>query len=494
MKIIKTGQPARDAIKKGIDTVADCVKVTLGPNGKNAILGRRDISPIITNDGVSIARNIVLEDEIEELGAMVVKEASTLADNQAGDGTTTTTVILQSLIGELFERMKDDGSIVAKKVDTIKLKKDVDTACEVVVSELRKRAKSINKKDIYDVAIISAEYDWLAKIITEVFEEVGKDGHVSVEEGVSNSFEISKGIEIPSGYHSEYYINSEDRLCVIEDAPVLVTNQPLEIGAVIPVIEALIAQKKNSILLIAPDFSQDMLNRLTTTKVNSDFVAVALKLPTFDKTDLLMDIATLTEAKFLDKNVFTKYDELVKSITLDNLGFIKKAVVGDSKTMLLGGKGDTKKRVAELKKYRDTLSSVFDKDNIDKRIAYLSGGIATIKIHAKSDFEKSYFKLKAEDAVNAVQNALNEGVVKGGGLALKEIAEQLEQNMLTKAIQSPYNQIQTNTGGIEIGEKVIDPVAVTISAVQNACSLAGMVLTTEVAIAYKNEPENKDED
>lgn len=495
MKIIKHGHEARKALKTGLDKVADCVKVTLGPSGRNAVLGRQGISPLFTNDGVSIARNIELEDEIEELGAMMVKEASTLADIKGGDGTTTTTVLLQAITTEVFKKLEDNGSLVAKKVDTIKLKKEIDAACELVSAKLREKAKPITKKDIYDVALVSVEYDWLAKIVTEVFEKVGKDGYVTVEEGVRTEYEVYNGLEIPAGWSSEYFINNDNRECVIGNAHILVTNQRLENPLdVVPVISELTEKNIKELVIIAPEFSRDLLNRLVTTKLNAGVSVVALKLPTFDKDDVLIDIATLTEAKFLDKNTFAKYDDFKKELTSFSLGKVEKAVIGEGKTVFIGGKGNTKNRVKELKKQYEESLSEFDKDKIEKRIAYLSGGIAIIKIGGDSDSEKTYYKLKLEDAVNAVQKALKDGVVRGGGLALKEISEELEPNILSEALRAPYEQIQLNSGGMEIGERVFDPVAVTESSLKSACSLAGMLITTEVAVAYKNKKEDESED
>lgn len=497
MKILATGQPAREAIKRGIDTIADCVKVTLGPSGRNAVLGRQDITPIITNDGVTIARNIILDDEIEELGAMIVKEASSLTDREAGDGTTTTTVLLQAIVNEAFEKIKDNGSLIKGKVDTIKLKKDIDIACEQVVEALKLRSKPISIKDIYKVALISVEYEWLAKLIADMFKEIGVDGYVSVEEGIKTGYTVSKGIELNAGFQSEYFINTDDGQCVLENPSVFVTNQKLEIPDVTKIIKSLEGKTVTNLILIAPDMSREVLNALVATKINAGFNAVAIKLPTFDKNDLLIDVATLTEATFMDKGTFTKYEDYVDAIKFEVLGTVDKAIITNAKTVLIGGNGDTKKRVADIKKRIAETESVFDKDMLEKRVAFLSGGIANFKISADSDFEKTYLRLKVEDAINAVQYALKDGVVRGGGVTLKEVSEELPENILTKALKAPYEQIQLNSGGIEIGEDVVDPVKVTISAVKSACSLAGMVITTEVAVAHKkkkNGLEDKNED
>ena len=496
-KIIKTGQDAREALRIGINKVADCVKVTLGPSGKNAVLGRKDITPIITNDGVSIARNIELEDPIEEQGAMIVKEASSLADTTAGDGTTTTTVLLQSLVNTIFDKVRDNGSLLSGgKTDTIKMKKDLDAWCDKVVEELKAGSKKITTDEIYNVAIVSAEYPWIAEIVTEVFKQVGQSGYVTIEEAGKTSYEVFKGLELPVGYHTEYLINTNKRECMLENSKVFVTNNKFEdLIAMQPMLEKMVANNDTSLVIVAPEFSKEALTRFTTTSLNTGFKIVALALPTFDKNDILLDVSTLTGATFVDKSKLISSNAFASEIKMSNLGSIEKIVVSEDKSIFLGGKGDTTARVVELKAKYDESTSEYDKDDLEKRISYLSGGTAVIKIGARSQSEKTYFLLKMEDAVNAVQNALKEGVVKGGGLAYKEIAEKQEPCIFTPVLLAPYNQIQENAGGnLEIADTVVDPLTTVISSLRSACSLAGMVLTTEVVIAHKNDKKDKDED
>jgi chaperonin GroEL len=379
-------------------------------------------------------------------------------------------------------------------VNTIQLKKEIDLACTAIVEALKAKARPIKEEDIRDVAIVSGEYDWIADMVTEVYKIVGTNGYVTIEEGAKTSFETFKGIEVGAGYPNEYYItNGDTNECVLERPYVLVTNQPFEVTAIVPIIEEMIKQEKANIVLIAPDFSKDLLQRLTTTKLKAGLNAVAIKLPQ-TKDDIYLDIAALTKATFLDKNVYTKYEDYAKAFTIEALGVVDKAVIGPSYTRLIGGEGDTTERVKKLRTAHDESQSVFDKDKLEKRIAYLSGGIAVIRIGGDSDTERTYFKLKMEDAVNAVHLALKEGVVKGGGLALKELSEELPESVLTKALRAPYDQIQENSGGIEIGEKVIDPVGTTISALKSACSLAGMVITTEVLSVHKIENKTRNFD
>lgn len=488
-KIVKRGQEARDALKRGIDLVADSVKITLGPSGRNVVIGRLNIPPIITNDGVTIARNIEADDPTENLGVSIVKEAASLADAKGGDGTTTATVLTQAFINSLFEKIKDDGSLITKKVDSIKLKKEFDALIDTVVQKLKDRARPITKKDIYDVALVSGEYEWLAKIVADVFEAVGVTGYVNIEEAVKTDFEVFKGLKLAVGFSSEYFYTNDKRECELYNPYVLVTNQRLEIQPIVNLIESLpkdgVEDRSISIILIAPDYSLDVVKRMIATKLQFGLTIIPLKLPTYDKDDILLDIATLTEAQFLDKNTFLKGEDFIKATNFGQLGQIEKAVIGEDTSVLIGGNGDTKGRVKEIKKVYDKTESQFDRDRLEQRMAHLSGGFATIRIGGESEAERTYFKLKTEDAVNAVQEALKDGVVKGGGLALKEIAEELGETIVSKPLMSPYFQIQENSGGtLEILDSVIDPVKITISSLRSAASLASTVATTEVTIAY----------
>lgn len=496
-KVILQGQAARYALKRGIDLVADCVKVTLGPSGRNAVLGRLDNIPTNTNDGVTIARNIEADDEIENMGVMMVKEAASLTDAKAGDGTTTTVVLLQALVDSLFKKLEDNGSLVKKRVDSIKLKKQLDALCGQVVGMLRSQAKPITKKDIYNVALVSAEYVWLARMIADIFEAVGVTGYVNIEEAVETGFDVFKGFRLKTGFASDYFYTNDRQQTVLDNPYIFVTNQKLEIQPVLNLVGTLpqddVEQKRISLILVAPDFSLDLIKRMISTKMDFGLTIVPLKLETYGKDDLLVDIATLTEATFMDKNRFQTFEEFVDASNFGQLGKVEKAVIGVSDTVLLGGNGNTKKRVSDIKKIYDKTESEFDKNTLEQRMAHLSGGFATLRIGGESETERTYFKLKAEDAVNAVQEALKDGVVKGGGLALKNIADELGDTIISESLCAPYNQIQENSGGIKILDSVVDPVKITISAVKSACSLAGMVLTTEVAIAYKNASKDKDE-
>lgn len=491
-KIILRGQEARDALKRGIDLVADNIKITLGPAGRNVVIGRLDMTPITSNDGAFIARATDADDPTEQMGVMMVKEATALTDINAGDGTTTTTVILQKLVETLFEKIRDNGSLVKKKTNTINLRRELEHLCAGVIKKLEERARAITKEEIYDVSIVSAEYEWLARMIADVFESVGTNGYIKIEEAKKTSCVISPGIELPVGFASEYfYTNEEKNETTLKNPYVFVTNQRLDMNVIERVFETLpprgVEDGTTSVIFIAPDYTLDVIKRLTATRISSGFSMIPLKLPTFDKDDILIDISTLTEATFMDKNRYATGQEFIDASNFGQLGQVETAIVGESTTTLIGGNGDTSARVSELKTAYEESESEFDKNRLEERIAHLSGGFATIKIGGESDSEKTYYRLKAEDAVNAVKEALKDGVVKGGGLALKEIAEELGDAIISPALLAPYNQIQENCGGIEILDNVIDPVKITISAVKSACSLAGLIVTTEVTIAPKNE-------
>lgn len=492
MKIIKLGSEARKGLRSGVNLAADCVKVTLGPSGRNAIIGRYGITPDITNDGVTIAQNIESENEIENLGVLAVKETSMLADLRGGDGTTTATVLLQAIVNETFTRI-DNGSLVKNTDNPISLKKEIDTALELIIKELKKKARPITEDEIYDVALVSAEFDWIAKLVADIYKKIGKDGHVTIEEAKKSEYNVYRGVAIRAGYASEYFINNDKQQCILENPHILVTNQPLNTYAIAPLIAECAEKKITDLIIIAPDFDRDLILSLNKTKLDvpkTNFLPI--KLPTFDKDDILIDIATISEAKFLDKNTFSTYDELAAKLKVEHLGKIDRAEIGASSSFLIGGKGETKKRVEELRGQLEKTMSVFEKDKLEQRIAFLTGGVAVIKIGAESDTERLYYKRKVEDAVNSTQLALKDGVVRGGGLVLKEIAESMERNILSNAIMTPYTQIQKNAGGtLEIAENIFDPVSVTISSLQAACSLAGMLLTTEVAIAIKNPDKDK---
>lgn len=491
-KIITFEQDAREKIRKGIKLATGLIRPTMGPYGRNVILGKLDLPPYITNDGVSIARNVEAEDETENLGVWIVKEALSWASKKGGDSTTATAVFLDEIIDAVFEKLKDDGSLVSKKADVMTLKREIDEACQLAVEKLKAVSREISAEEIRKVALTAGEFEWIADIVSEIFKKIGKDGYVKIEEGNKTSFEINSGFELSAGYHSDYYINNDKQQCVLEDVPVLVTNNRLDTPMVVPLIDPLMKDKKMSVILIAPDFTKDLLTRLASTCNKTGFRMVALKIPTFDKDDVLIDIATLTGAKLLDKNVCTNWDAFIKEVSVDKLGKIDSATITGSKSILVGGTGDVTERVALLKKQIEETTSAFDKDTLEKRISFLNGGFATIKIGAETDFEREYFKLKMENAINSTQNALKSGVIKGGGVSLVEVSDSLPANILTAVLKAPFKQIQTNAGfAFDVSDSVIDSFHSVSTALKVACSQAGIAITMAGAIAFKKD-EHKD--
>lgn len=486
-KIIKTGKDARESLKRGIDKVADCVRLTLGPSGRNAIIGKKFESPEITNDGISVAKAIVLEDEIENLGAEKVKEVGKLTDDSVGDGTTTATVLLQAIMNEGFSRLETDNSLIKKRVDPIAVKKEIDEACVLVVAELKKLAKPIKtKKELEQVAFVSVESKSTAKIIADLFDKIGKDGVVRVEDGFQEiDSEVVEGMEIGTGYYAPYMANTEDRELVLSNAKVLITNTEInKISQLEPVIAKLHEKGIKELIIVAEGISKEVQDILVVNKLKGIFTVHAIRPTWFTLKDRYEDLAVRFGGMFFDKDksLFTE------AVELTDLGTVTKLVATKDKTLLIGGSGNTAPRVKQLKAEMKNVGE-FDKKKLEERIASLSGGIGIIRVGSSSDTERGYWKKKIIDAVGATKAAMDEGVVKGGGVTLKNISEKLPKSILTEALKAPYNQIIHNVGfPIEVGDDIIDPVKITRTALQNACSLAGMVLTTEVAIAIKNEP------
>lgn len=494
MKILKKGQDARNALKRGIDLVAEYTNPTLGPSGRAVVLGRVDLPPRIVDDAVSIAMNIETDNENEHEGVMLMREAAMNSSKKIKDSTATTLCLSQAICSAVFKEIEDDGSLVkGDRKDTIQLKKELDAILTDVCDRLRTKSKTLSKEDIYKVALSAGSFEWIAKMATDVFQSVGENGYVAIEEGLKTGFEVLNGMDINAGFHSEYYINTNDGECIIKNPKIFVTNQPVyAVSHILELIKAI--DKDSGLLLIAPDFSKDVLSRLVTTKLKTDLNIIALKLPTFDKDDVLVDIAMATGAKFADKNLFTTYEEYEKSVSVAMLGTAEKSVITSGKTKLIGLKGDVSIRIAELKDKVSKTESFFDKDALEKRVAALSGGTAIITLGGNTDFEKGYFKLKMENAVGSVQNALRDGIVRGGGVALKEVSEEMPSNILSGALKAPYETIQKNNGKpFEVPADVFDATANVIGALSSAVSVAGSLLLTEGVISFKHERPNKDE-
>lgn len=472
MKVLSTGKEARTLVKKGIDLVANCVKTTLGSSGRNAILGRLSMNPMITNDGVTIAQYLESENEIEQLGVQLAQEVSRLTEISAGDGTTTATVLLQAIVDMGIVKI-DDISLL-KKVNSIQLRVDIDKACKEIVAELEKMAKQItSRKDIYKVARIAVENDDLANLITEIFDTIGKDGIITVEEGTfETTSEIVTGLQVDSGLLSPLFLDTGNELTIKKPKVLVFDGLFNNVSLILPLIKKLSYDKIGELVIFARDFSKEVIDIFIKAKITGDFIVIPIK-ATNPEGYQEKDVASL-----LGTVICGKDDSFIT-------GTCDKIVIDKDKTLFIGGmKPNAQNRLDELKKELTKTTSEYDKNRLQRRISALSGGVAVIRVGAPSQSEREYLKAKLDDAVLATKYAMQEGVVAGGGLALKIIAEKFPKNILAECIKAPYNQIQENAGGLEIGKDIIDPLRVTKSALINACSVAGMVITTEVASNY----------
>ena len=529
-------QKAREALKTGVDKVADAVKVTIGPRGRNAVLEKSYGGPMITNDGVTIAKDISLKDKFENMGAEMMKEVAAKTNDIAGDGTTTSIIIAQALIGEGMKK-------TIMGVNAMGIKAGIDKATEEVVKELKAMAKPIsNRGEIKQVATISAESETIGRIVANTIDKVGKDGVVTVEE--SQSFgvesEVVEGMEFDKGYISPYMITDAERMeAEFKDAPILLTDKKITtVKEILPLLEKLAETGKKDLVIIADDVEGEALATFVVNKLRGAFNVLAIKAPGYGdkKKEMLGDIAVTIGAKVISEEVGLKLEKT----ELNMLGKANKVISTKDNTVIVGGKGkkaDIETRVEQLKKQLAMSDSKFDVENIEERIAKLSGGVAVIKVGASTETEMKYLKLKIEDAVNATKAAIEEGIIPGGGSALVKIAQKLANKsfksnlegfedefqigfaLLLKSLEAPLRQIAINAGkddglviinkiknaknnvGYDAGkdeivsdiiaEGIIDPVKVARSGIQNAASSAGILLTTEVAIADepKDEPE-----
>jgi len=486
-RIIKKDNEAREALKRGIDAVVDVVKMTLGPRGRNCIFEYKNKVPRVTNDGVSIAREIILKDEIEDLGAQTVIEAGQKTNQMVGDGTTSSMVLTQKIVEKAFEAFDTKSSLVGGGQDPMSIKREIDRNCEKVVEELKKSAKKITKlEDIENVAITSMEDEKIGKIIAEMVKRVGVNGFISVDDSYNYETEtdIIEGMKFYGRYAADFMITNARRQAVFEDTDILVSNHNIETRhQIIPIADKVLKNKKKKFVIFARKFSPEVLASIYNTARYAHFDILAVKIPSL-LDEQREDICCYTGANFIDKE---KGMEL-ENAKLSDLGRAAKVIVTEEETIILGGGGnkkDIKERIKTLKENIKVEEDEMFRKKIERRIASLTGGVGVIKVGGKSDTEKYYLKAKIEDAVHATKAALEEGVVKGGGLALKEIAEKLDENILTEALKSCYEQIQENAGGeLKIGN-VLDPVKVVRVALENACSVAGTLITTSSAMAWK---------
>ncbi|MDE2038183.1 MAG: chaperonin GroEL [Patescibacteria group bacterium] len=537
-KKIIFNEEARKALKRGVDAVADAVKITIGPRGHNVVLDKGYGAPTITNDGVSIAKEITLKDRFENMGAEIIKEVASKTNDIAGDGTTTATVLAQAIITEGLKH-------TTMGVNAMGVKAGIEAAAKEAVKALKAIAKPIKSDDeIRQIAAISAESPELGGIIADTIKKVGKDGVVTVEESQSTELasEIVEGIEFDKGYVSAYMITNAERMeAVSADPAILVTDRKISsIKEVLPLLEQLAQTGKKDLVIIAEDVDGEALATFVLNRLRGSFNVLAVKAPGYGdrKKDLLQDIAVTVGATVVSEEVGIKLDKADASM----LGKARKVISTKDKTVIVGGKGkkaDIEERASQLKKQRESIDSKYDKEKLDERIAKLSGGVAVIRVGAATETEMRYLKLKIEDAVNATKAAIEEGVVAGGGVSLVRAAAEAEKalsakkgltkeqelgyRIVLKALEAPARQIAINAGkddGSVIVEKIrsaasakgfagydalkdeflpdmveagiIDPVKVTRMGVENACSAAAILLTTEAAVA--EEPEEKKAD
>ena len=524
-KQILFNEEARRALEKGVDALANAVKVTLGPKGRNVVLDKKFGAPTITNDGVTIARDIDLEDPFENMGAQLVKEVATKTNDVAGDGTTTATLLAQAMI---HEGMRN----VAAGANPMIIRKGIEKAVNALVAEIKKKEKKVeDKESIAQVASISAADEETGKLIAEAMEKVGKDGVITVEEskGMGTSLSVVEGMQFDRGYISPYMVTDTDKMeAILNDPYILITDRKISaIADLLPVLEKVVQQGKE-LVIIAEDVEGEALATLVVNKLRGTFRAVAVKAPGFGdrRKAMLEDIAALTGANVITEELGRKLD----SVELEDLGRARQIRVSKEETTVVDGAGDQvfiKGRVDQIKTQIKESTSEFDIEKLQERLAKLAGGVAVIEVGAATEVELKEKKLRIEDALNATRAAVEEGIVAGGGTTFIDVLPALDKVEATgdektgvlivkRAIEEPVRQIANNAGleGSVIVENVkkagkgigfnalteeyvdmiaagiVDPAKVTRSALQNAASIASMVLTTETLVADKPEKDN----
>ena len=519
-KEIKWGKSARDEMLEGVDTLANTVKLTIGPKGRNVVLDKGYGSPLITNDGVTIAREIELKNNFQNMGAKLVYDVANKTNDAAGDGTTTATLLAQEMIHRGI-------NAVGKGANPVFVRQGMEKAGKAVAEELLKISRPIDTNaDIESVATISSGDAQIGKLIAEAMAKVGKTGVISVDDskGVDDELAVTQGLEFDKGYISPYMVSDREKMVAeMEDALVLVTDQKVsDINTILPVLQAVVDSHK-PLLIIADDLDADVTSTIMVTKLRGTFYVVAVKAPEFGDAQkaALEDIAITTGAKFISKDLGMQ----LKDVTIDDLGKVRKATVRKDKTTLVGGEGDKNQiaaRVQELQKQYDASNSEYDKKNLAKRIAKLGDGVAVLKVGALTEAELKAKKLRIEDALNATKAAVSEGIVVGGGAALTEVYKTLKPslkvenhdiqmgiNAVLESLYAPLRQIALNAGYEpdeieEIQEKskkdigfnakdgtwvnmfengIVDPTKVTRSAILNASSIASLFVTTEAAVS-----------
>ncbi|MGC8874045.1 MAG: chaperonin GroEL [Chloroflexia bacterium] len=516
------GEEARRAFKRGMDTLAEAVKTTLGPKGRNVALDKKFGAPTITHDGVTVAKEIELQDPFENMGAQLLKEAATKTNDVAGDGTTTATVLAQAIINEGLRN-------VAAGANPMLIKRGLEAGARVIVESIRKQARAVEgRAEIANVAAISAADKEIGDLIAEVMEKVGKDGVITVEEGKGLGFEkeYTEGMQIDRGYISAYFITNPERMeAVVEDAYILVTDKKISsVNDILPLLEKTLQVTKN-LVIIAEDVEGEALATLVVNKLRGTLNCLAVKAPGFGdrRKAMLQDIAILTGANLISEELGRKLD----SATVDDLGRARKVVSNKDETTIIEGYGspeEIKKRIEQIKAQIEVTTSDFDREKLQERMAKLVGGVAVIKVGAATEVELKEKKHRVEDALSATRAAVEEGIVPGGGVALLNAIPALDSlnlqgdeatgvTILRRALEEPMRQIAENAGydgsvvvnrvrelqkqqnnpnigfdvlaedyGDMLAKGIIDPAKVTRSAVENAVSIAAMILTTEALV------------
>jgi chaperonin GroEL len=525
VKDLKYDEVARRALERGVNIIADAIKVTLGPKGRNVVLDKKYGAPTITNDGVTIAREIEVEDVFENAGVQLLKEVATKTNDVAGDGTTTATLLAQAMVKEGLRN-------VAAGANPLMLKKGIEEAVNIVVDQIGQMSQDIatDKKKIAEVAAISAADDKIGSTIADAMDKVGKDGVITVEE--SNKFgieiELVEGLQFDKGYLSPYMVTDAERMeAVLNDPYILIANQKIAaVGDLIPVLEK-IQQSGKPLLIIAEDVEGEALATIVVNKLRGTLTVVAVKAPGFGdrRKAMLEDIAIVTNGKVISEEIGVK----LENVTLDMLGMARQIKVDKENTTVVEGKGSAnaiKGRIKQIKNEIEQSDSDFDKEKLQERLAKLAGGVAVIKVGAATEVELKEKKHRIEDALSATKAAVEEGIVAGGGVVLINIIPKIDLSkfdgdvktgaaIVAKALEEPLRQIASNAGleGSVVVEKVkrmskgegldalngkyvnmidagiIDPAKVTRSALQNAASIAALMLTTEVVVAEKPEKE-----
>lgn len=528
-KDIKFSEDARQSILKGIDTLANTVKVTLGPKGRNVVLERSYGSPLITNDGVTIAKDIELEDHFENMGAELVTEAASKTNDVAGDGTTTATVLTQAIVHEGLKN-------VTAGANPVGVRRGITKAVEEAVAGLRDIAQQIDSKEaIANVASISSSSKQVGEFIAEAMEKVGKDGVITVEDSksINTSLDVVEGMQFDRGYLSQYFVTDNDKMVTNMDDPyILITDKKISnIQDILPILEQIIQQGK-SLLIIADDVDGEALPTLVLNKIRGTFNVAAVKAPGFGdrRKAQLEDLAILTGATVITEDLGLE----LKDMSFDQLGQATSITITKDDTTIVGGAGNKEQleeRVAQIRRQIDETESDYDREKLQERLAKLAGGVAVINVGAATETEQKEAKLRIEDALNATRAAVEEGIVAGGGTAFMNVQERVNKlaksfegdeqtgaQIVSRALTAPLRQIAENAGleGSVIVEQIrekekgvgfnaatgewvnmieagiVDPVKVTRSGLQNAGSIAGSILSTEAVVADHPEPEKND--